>query len=137
MAAKRTVIIGAGHDLRDVVVREVTPGDVRDYLIEHDNTPRDFFAAVVWEDCGLDDLAFMCNATVAELEDYQPSELENLRVACKELNPYFFRCRAMVDTAARALQAEMRQMQSTAIAASSSASTATETPGATPGAPTR
>lgn len=139
MPAKRTVIIGSADakNLRDVIVREVPVGKIRDYLIEHDNQPRDFFAAVAFEDCGLDDLAFMSNATVVELEGFPPSELETLRVACKEINPAFFRCRAMVDTAARSLQAELQQMQSTAIAASSSASTATETPGATPGAPTR
>jgi len=116
MAAHRSVIIGLGATLREVIAREVSVGEMRDFFVEADHGPRDFFAAVAFDDCGLDDLAFLSNSTVAELEAYPATELENLRIACKELNPGFFRCRALIDTAARALQAEAQQMLSTATA---------------------
>ena len=119
MAATRTVIIGAGESLRDVVVREITVGEVRDWLIdvESGNGQADLVTGTVWPDFGLDDLARMCNASVADLEAYIPSERETLVVACKELNPHFFRPRAAVAKVARAMQAELQRTQSTAAAA--------------------
>ena len=128
MAAKRTVIIGAPADgdrpttLRDVTVRELAVQEVRDWLVEYEASQAgqlhtDPILAMVWPDFGLEDLARMCDAPAAALAAYPPSELETLVVACKEINPHFFRPRAAVAQVARAIQAEAARMQSTATAA--------------------
>ncbi len=127
MAAKRTVIIGAPADgvrqatLRDVTVRELTVQEVRDWLVEYEAGQSgqlhiDPVRAMVWPDFGLEDLARMCDATATELDAFAPSELETLVVACKELNPHFFRPRAALAQVARAIQAEAARRASTATA---------------------
>ena len=123
MRAHRSVIIGGpdAADMREVIVRELTVAEVRDWLVEYETGQLglDAVHALVWEDFGLDDLARMSNTIVAELEDYTPTELEPLVIVCKELNPHFFRPRAAVAAVARAMAAEAGRMISTGAAASS------------------
>lgn len=115
MPARRSVIIGRGDAMREVIVHELTVADVRDWLVEYESGQlgTDAVHALVWEDFGLDDLARMSNATAAELEAYTPTQLQPLVIVCKEINPHFFRPRAAVAAVARALEAEAGRMIST------------------------
>jgi len=59
--------------------------------------------AMVFEDCGLDDLARMCDMPVEQLEEFTPSELAGVLQAARELNPFFFRVRTALNAATRHL----------------------------------
>jgi hypothetical protein len=122
MPARRSVIVGSRADeMREVIVRELTVAEVRDWLAEYEygELGADVVHAMVWEDFGLDDLARMSNATAAELEAYTPTQLAPLVIVCKEINPHFFRPRAAVAAVARALEAEAGRMISTKAASPS------------------
>lgn len=118
MAARRTVIIGSAdaNNLRDVVVRELTVGEVRDWLaeVECGAVTVDIVSGSVWQDLSLDDLPRMCDATLAELDAYAPSELETLVTACKEINRHFFLPRAEVARVMKEIAAAHRNTTATA-----------------------
>ncbi len=97
MAAVRSVEMGA----RTVIVRELTVGEVRDWLtaVESGEAEVDAAGEFVFEDCSLQDLARMCDATVGDFNAHAPSEIEPVKEAARELNPHFFRTRAAVAAA--------------------------------------
>lgn len=117
MAATRTVTVGATFG---VVVRELTFGEVRDWLTETETgQTEDPLHALALEECSLADLARMSSISVRELEDYAPSDLAELIAACKALNPHFFRVRAALSGVARLMLREAEQLSLTVPPASS------------------
>lgn len=116
MAATRTVTVGATA----VTVRELTFGEVRDWLTETETgQAEDPLHALALEECSLADLARMSSISVRELEDYTPTILTDLLAACKALNPHFFRVRAALSGVARLMLREAEQLSLTATPASS------------------
>jgi hypothetical protein len=116
MPAKRTVIVGE----RTVEVRELTFGEVRDWLTETETgNGEDPLHALALEDCSLSDLVRMAGIDIAALEACTPSDLVELIKACKDLNPHFFRVRAAHASVARLMLKEAAALSSTATPASS------------------
>ena len=77
------------------------------------------FGAASLDGFGLGDLLAQCDASAADLEKFTPSELAPLVAACRELNPFFFRVRAVVSfRSASEVLAAVEQMSLTAPAAS-------------------
>lgn len=131
MPATRIVKLGA----RTVTVRELTVAEVRDWMVETETgAGQDPLHALVLEDCGLGDLARMCDLGTAEMEAYAPSDLAELIAASKALNPHFFRMRAALSNVARVMLQEAEALASSATAADSSL-TGTPGSGLIPGAP--
>ena len=98
-----------------VTVRELTVAEVRTWLAEIEaGVAVDPLGSMVFEDCSLDDLVRMSDATAEGMEALTYGELLPLRDACKALNPHFFRVRAAVQKVARASEAEAASMISTA-----------------------
>ena len=132
MALTRSVTVGE----RPVVVRELTVAEVRDWTVDVETgCAVDALRALVLDDCGLDDLARMSDATAASLEDYAPSELAGLVAAARELNPHFFRVRAALGGVARMMLAEAEVLASS-VPPASSPPEAMPASGPIPGAPT-
>lgn len=116
MSATRIVTVGA----MAVTVRELTFGEVRDWLVETESgQAEDPLHALALEECSLADLARMSSISVRELEDYTPSSLTELLAACKALNPHFFRVRAALSGVARMMLKEAEQLSLTVPPASS------------------
>lgn len=97
-----------------VTVRELTVREVRDWaqsvadgLIEVD--PIAFLAL---EGASLQDLEFMTDKTVADLEVLAPSDLSEVLSVCRKLNPHFFRLRGGMTGAALMMQEEARRVAS-------------------------
>jgi hypothetical protein len=98
-----------------VTVRELTVAEVRDWVAELEAGAKvDPLRSLVFGDCGLDDLARMCDVSAGSLERFGNSDLEPLRDACKALNPHFFRVRAALAGVARGILAEADSLISTA-----------------------
>ena len=101
-----------------VTVRELTIAEVRSALIT-DEAIGDWVQSLVFDGFGLGDLLALCDASAADLEKFTPSELAPLVAACRELNPFFFRVRAVVSfRSASEVLAAVEQMSLTAPAAS-------------------
>lgn len=83
----REVLVGE----RRVMVRELTVGDVRNWLKEAgaDLTISAVDLLLIPE-ISLPDLARMTNLSVADMDDWQPSELRELMAVAKDLNADFF-----------------------------------------------
>jgi hypothetical protein len=102
MRAEIAITVGT----ETVVVHELTVAEVRSWFIALDgNTERDALDALVFEDCGLDDLARMTDHAADELASFTPSQLEPVLQAARELNPFFFRVRAALAAATSQLLA--------------------------------
>ncbi|MDV3438728.1 hypothetical protein R0G64_04820 [Pseudomonas otitidis] len=77
---------------RSVIVREMTVGDVRNWLADVSTAG----ALVGWVDDGLmgdislGDLARMTSLKVDEMDAWRPSELQQVIEVARELNPHFF-----------------------------------------------
>lgn len=100
MSATLTVLVGN----EEVVVRELTFNEVRDWLAEVEaQTHRDPVHATAFEDIGLDDLARVVDWSVSSLETCTPSQLNPVVEAAKKLNPHFFRLRTALQWAVRQL----------------------------------
>ena len=100
-----------------VTVRELTIAEVRSALIT-DEAIGDWVQSLVFDGFGLGDLLALCDASAADLEKFTPSELAPLVAACRELNPFFFRVRAVLARSASEVLAAVEQMSLTAPAAS-------------------
>lgn len=111
MAATRAVDLLCGK----VTARELTVAEVRTWLVEVEaGTEVDPLGSMIFDDCSLSDLARMSDVDPAALEGLTYGELAPLRDACKMLNPHFFRVRAALQKVARAIEAEVATMISTA-----------------------
>lgn len=98
-----------------VTVRELTFAEVRAWLVEAEaGGSQDPLHALALEDCGLDDLSRMSDASVSEIEAFGPSEIDELVATAKKLNPHFFRVRAALSGVARMMLAEAEALASTA-----------------------
>jgi len=105
---------------RTVTVRELTVREVRDWMVELETRQEaDAIGALALDECRLEDLARMSDISAADLEGYTPSEMEDLVVVCKALNPHFFKVRAALTSVARLIQKEAQALVSTAPAAAS------------------
>lgn len=80
---------------RSVIVREMTVGDVRNWLADIGTED----AAMSWVDDGLmgdislRDLARMTSLKVDEMDVWRPSDLQQVIEVARELNPHFFALR--------------------------------------------
>ena len=111
MVATRAVDLPCGK----VTARELTVAEVRTWLVEVEaGTEVDPLGSMIFDDCSLSDLARMSDVDPAALEGLTYGELAPLRAACKMLNPHFFRVRAALQKVARAIEAEVATMISTA-----------------------
>lgn len=101
MAASRQVQIGS----LAVTVRELTVGEVRDWLasVESGQTLVDAAGEYVFEDASVQELARMCDLPVFGFDAFTPSEIEPIRQAARDLNPHFFGLRAAVAAAQKSI----------------------------------
>lgn len=101
MAASRQVQIGS----LAVTVRELTVGEVRDWLasVESGQTLVDAAGEYVFEDASVQELARMCDLPVSGFDAFAPSEIEPIRQAARDLNPHFFGLRAAVAAAQKSI----------------------------------
>lgn len=91
----------------DLTVNELTVADVRRWLAEAAvASERDPLHALALPDIGIDDLARMTSASVDILEALTVRQLQVVADTAREINPHFFRVRAAMDQAARAVQME-------------------------------
>lgn len=79
-----------------VTVRELTVREVRDWAFRVEGGLIEFdpVAAFALTDASLQDVEFMTDKTIAELEVLSPSELAPVVEVCRKLNPHFFSLRA-------------------------------------------
>lgn len=111
MSAKSTVELGN----LAINVRELSVAEVRTWTVEMESGQAvDPLRAVVFDDCSLDDLARMSDASAEQLEAFRPSDLERVREKAKALNPLFFKVRGMLLGVSRILLAETQPPDSTA-----------------------
>lgn len=99
LAAKGVVTLGEGEGKVEVIVSELTPGQMRQMLLTspwpgEDASEEDVarYRVDVWlfEECRLSDLALYTNLKITELEALPPTQLRKLLAKAKELNPDFF-----------------------------------------------
>lgn len=91
------------------MVRELTVEEVRDWIVsvENNTRPTDPVGDFIFDDIAVSELAMMCDVDPAEFDNCRPSELHPLVQVAKELNPHFFRVRAVVSAALSAMVAEI------------------------------
>lgn len=101
---------------RTVTVRELTVREVRDWAVQVDTglLSLDGVDELMLPDCSLADLQRMSDADGDLLDTLTPSELEPIAEAARKLNPHFFRLRAALAGAARALTHEAQRLTSSA-----------------------
>lgn len=107
MPLSQTLQLGA---LR-ITGRELTIREVRDWAlsVEQGLIEVDPIASMALEEASLQDLEFMTDKTVAEMEALAPSELADVVAMCRKLNPHFFRLRAAMSGAALVMRSEAQQ----------------------------
>lgn len=93
-----------------VVVRELTVREVRDWAMKAEQglVEVDPIAVLALEDASLQDVAFMSDKTVSELEVLAPSDLAEVVGVCRKLNPHFFRIRGAMAGAALVMREQAR-----------------------------
>lgn len=97
-----------------VTLRELSVAEVRAWVTEQEaGASVDPLRCMVLDDCSLDDLARMSDATAEQLEAFGPAALATVRDKAKALNPHFFRVREALIGVSRILQAEAASMTST------------------------
>lgn len=77
---------------RSVIVREMTVGDVRNWLadVSADGALVNWVDDGLMGDISLRDLARMTSLKVEEMDSWRPSELQQVIDEARELNPHFF-----------------------------------------------
>lgn len=95
----------------NITVRELTVREVRDWAlgVEQGLIKLDPLASLALEEASLQELAIMVDVKADALEALAPSELTELTAWCRKLNPHFFRLRAAMSGAARAMRIEAQQ----------------------------
>lgn len=90
---EKTVNLGEGLTVTVKKLNRVR--DVYDWIEGQKNTPPDkpvdIVGDLILEDCPLETLAMMCDATIEAIKDMTMDQVERLASACKEMNPHFFR----------------------------------------------
>lgn len=125
-------------DGRAVTVRELTVGEVRDWVTEIESGGKtiDVAGEFVFEDCSVDDLVRMSDMPREAFDDMAPSQIEPIREAARALNPGFFRVRAAVAAAQASIARQLLSPVALSETPSPSSLTATPASGNTPGAAT-
>jgi hypothetical protein len=107
MRVEKTVQIGD----REVVVREMTLGEIRAWLKAASSVALvDTVDALLFEDFRPCDLKAMVSADV-DLDAFTPSELRELLPACQEVNADFFALLAKAEQQGRQMLAEALSKQ--------------------------
>jgi len=101
MARRRSVQL----DQRTVTVRELTVGEIRDWLRDMDarNAPLDLVDGMLLTELAISDLCRMSDLPEDALDDLTQSEIDRLLEAARELNPHFFGMLARLAEAGRRL----------------------------------
>jgi len=101
------------HHLGDhpVTVRALTAREIHAWLVEIEakeagELPSNPAYDLFFDDCGLDDLARMCDCSADELAEYSHLDLDPILRAARELNAPFFRTRAVLVQARIAVRAQ-------------------------------
>lgn len=123
-------------DGRAVTVRELTVGEVRDWVTEIESGGKtiDVAGEFVFEDCSVDDLVRMSDMPREAFDDLTPSQIEPIREAARALNPGFFRVRAAVAAAQASIARQLLSPVALSETPSPSPLSATPVSGSTPGA---
>ncbi|MBF0273566.1 MAG: hypothetical protein HQL98_16095 [Magnetococcales bacterium] len=93
---RRTKSITLGDPAREVIIREPTVAEMRNWLVELEKLKTstiDFVTHGLFNDASLTDIVLMSNLSLAELDALVPSEIRILIDACQEMNPDFFTVR--------------------------------------------
>jgi hypothetical protein len=98
----------------EVTVKELTVREVREWATKVDLGLVAFDAVrhLALDDCSVDDILVMSDATAEDLDTLAPSEFAPLVEACRKLNPHFFRVRAAMAGAALVMEKQLRQVLS-------------------------
>lgn len=94
---------------REIEVRELTVGEIRQWLDdmgnESDGEEIDVVGLMLLEGVQLQDLALMTNLSVADMDAFTPSQLNELCLVCERVNPGLFRVSVpLLGLARRALE---------------------------------
>lgn len=97
MSASKQIDIGG----RTVTVRELTVGEIRDWVTEIESGRKaiDVAGEFLFDDCSVDDLVRMSDMPRGAFDNLAPSQIDPIREAARELNPGFFRARVAVAAA--------------------------------------
>ena len=108
MALTHTVTVGA----LAITVKEMTVREVREWATKVDAGLVEFdtIRHLTLDECSVDDLLVMSDATGEDLDTLAPSEFAPLIDTCRKLNPHFFRVRAAMSGAALVMANEARQV---------------------------
>ncbi|MBF0181318.1 MAG: hypothetical protein HQM03_14950 [Magnetococcales bacterium] len=98
MTMRRTKTIQVGEPPRDVIIREPTVGEIRNWLVEleklkSNSNPIDFVTHGLFNDASLTDIVLMTDLSLENLDTMAPSEIRVVIEACQEINPDFFTVR--------------------------------------------
>lgn len=74
----------------EITVRELTVGEVRNWLKAIETLDVDIAGDLLFEDFALRDFEVMTDASAATIEAMTPSQLMQLMEACREVNGSFF-----------------------------------------------
>lgn len=110
MALSHTVTVGE----LAITVKELTVREVREWAlkVDHGLIPFDAVRHLTLDECSVEDILVMSDATGEDLDTLAPSEFAPLVDACRKLNPHFFRVRAAMAGAALVMAKEVRQVLS-------------------------
>ncbi|MBF0137467.1 MAG: hypothetical protein HQL65_14615 [Magnetococcales bacterium] len=89
-----------------ITIRELTVAEVRHWFKDLEQVQEgsiDLVNEGIVADASLGDVVRMTDLQVADLDEMTPSTIETLIVACREINPNFFRLRDRLLKAARAM----------------------------------
>tara|TARA_Y100000780_G_scaffold226326_1_gene239973 strand:+ start:1259 stop:1579 length:321 start_codon:yes stop_codon:yes gene_type:complete len=74
-----------------VTVHEMTVQQIRDYLRDAaKGQTGDLVDVLLLGDCELSTMKRMCSITDAQIAEFKPSQLQEIKAKCRELNPDFF-----------------------------------------------
>lgn len=123
-------------DGRIVTIKELTVGQVRDWLVEIESGKHaiDVAGEFLFEDCSVDDLVRMSDMPREAFDALAPSQIAPIREAARALNPGFFRVRAAVAAAQASIVRQLLSSEKSNAMPSPSSPMATQGYGPTPGA---
>ncbi len=125
-------------DGRTIVVKELTVGEIRDWLTEIESGTKavDVAGEFVFDDCSVDDLVRVSDMPREAFDDLAPSQIEPIREAARALNPGFFRARAAVAAAHASIVRQLLSPDRSSATPLPLPHTAIPASGSTPGAAT-
>lgn len=103
---RRTKTLTLGEPPREVIFRELTVAEIRNWLAALEKAEGgvvDFVSEGLLEEGSLSDVVLMSELSMEELDRMAPSEIEALIPVCRELNPRFFTLRNRLVLASQAV----------------------------------